>query len=438
MTGSASAAQKRGMTRPDSAAPQGYYAASSATPAPRRRLTGDLSADVCVIGGGFTGLSAALHLARASAKVVVLEAQTIGFAASGRNGGQIHSGHRKEQAELETWLGKIHARDLWDLAEESKTLVRSLAAELAPDANVKPNLIIAAHDRAALRGLETEVEHLARFYNYGARMIDADETRRMVGANYIGAKLDPTGGHLHPLRYARGLARGAEAAGAVLFEHSPAGSIETTSDGAIVHCDAGNVIADHVLLAADAFCGEIAPELAPYIGHVESFVSATAPMPPDIAAQIIPSDAAVADTRHVLDYYRKSDDGRLIFAGREGYFTMPKDIAAVVRPKMLKVFPGLESVATDYAWSGTVGITVTRMPHFGRLSPRVFFAHGYSGHGVALSSLGGKLLAEAATGNPERFDVMARVPARKFPGGKWLRKPLVAAALFSFKLLDAI
>jgi gamma-glutamylputrescine oxidase len=426
------------MTGTDFPAPQGYYAASSPAPAPRQRLSGKLRADVCVIGGGFTGLSAALHLARAGVKTVLLEAQTVGFAASGRNGGQIHSGHRKEQAELETWLGKVHARDLWNLAEESKALLCALAAELAPDANLKPNLIIAAHDRAALRGLEAEVEHLARFYNYGACMLGADETRRMVGADYIGAKLDPTGGHLHPLRYARGLARGTEAAGATVLEHSAARSIETTANGAIVHCDTGNVAADHVLLAADAFCGEIAPELAPYIGHVESFVSATAPLPPDIAAQIIPSDAAVADTRHVLDYYRKSDDGRLIFAGREGYFRLPKDIAAVVRPKMLKVFPGLRSVATEYAWSGTVGITVTRMPHFGRLSPRVFFAHGYSGHGVALSSLGGKLLAEAAMGRLERFDVMARVPARKFPGGKWLRKPLVAAALFSFKLLDAI
>jgi gamma-glutamylputrescine oxidase len=425
------------MTNAKSVLPQGYYAASSPAPVPGARLTGDMRADVCVIGGGFTGLSAALHLARAGVKVVLLEAQTIGFAASGRNGGQIHSGHRKEQSELERWLGKVHARALWDLAEESKTLIRALAAELAPDAHVKPNLIIAAHDKAALRGLQAEVEHLARFYNYNARMIDTDETQRMVGADYIGAKLDPTGGHLHPLRYARGLARGAEAAGAVLLEHAHARSIETTAHGAVVHCDAGTVTANHALLAADAFCGEIAPELAPYIGHVESFVSATAPMPPDIAAQIIPSDAAVADTRHVLDYYRKSDDGRLIFAGREGYFSMPRDIAAVVRPKMLKVFPGLQSVATEYAWSGTVGITVTRMPHFGQLGPRVFFAHGYSGHGVALSSLGGKLLAEAAMGKPERFDVMARVPAQKFPGGKWLRKPLVAAALFSFKLLDA-
>jgi gamma-glutamylputrescine oxidase len=166
-------------------------------------------------------------------------------------------------------------------------------------------------------------------------------------------------------------------------------------------------------------------------------VSATAPLPPELNAQILPTNAAVADTRHVLDYYRKSEEGRLLFAGREGYWNVPTDIAPIVRRRMLEVFPMLESVPTEYAWSGTVGITVTRLPHFGRLSPRVLFAHGYSGQGVALTSIGGKLMAEAALGNSERFDVMARVPAKKFPGGPWLRKPLIAAALFAFKIADA-
>ncbi|MBS0278720.1 MAG: FAD-binding oxidoreductase [Proteobacteria bacterium] len=397
-----------------------------------------MRADACIIGGGFTGLTAARHLAEAGARVVVLEAQTVGFAASGRNGGQIHTGHRMSQAALERWLGHGHARDLWNLCEESKALVRAQAAAFAPDAPVKDGLIIAAHDRTALRELGEETDYLHQHYDYtAARMLCAEETRHLTGADYFGGKLDMGGGHLHPLRYARGLARGAEAAGARILEHSRARSIETGDKAATVRCEAGSVTADHVLMATDAFSADLAPELAPYIAHVESFVSATAPLPPEVNAQILPTDAAVADTRHVLDYYRKSDDGRLLFAGREGYWSVPSDVTPIVRKRMLQVFPMLKDVPTEYAWSGTVGITVTRLPHLGQLSPRVFFAHGYSGQGVALSSIGGKLLAEAALGRRERFDVMVRVPAKAFPGGPWLRKPLVAAALFAFKIADA-
>lgn len=422
----------------DSAAPQGYYAVSSATPAPRARLGGDIRADVCVIGAGFTGLSAALHLARAGARVTVLEAQTVGFGASGRNGGQIHTGQRKSQKELERWLGPAHARDLWNICEDSKALVRAQAAELAPNAHVKDGLIIAAHDKAALRDVEEETEYLRKHYSYSvARMIDADEARRLTGANYFGARLDMGGGHLHPLRYARGLARGVEAAAATIFEHSRARKIDHTSDRVIVRTDGGTVTADYALLCIDAYSAELAPQLAPFIGHVESFMSATAPLPPELNAKILPTDAAAADTRHVLDYYRKSDDGRLLFAGREGYWTVPADVTPIVRRRMLQVFPMLESVPTEYAWSGTVGITVTRMPHVGRINPRVLFAHGYSGQGVALTAIGGKALAEAVLGKPERFDIMARVPAKTFPGGALLRKPLIAAALYAFKIADA-
>jgi gamma-glutamylputrescine oxidase len=342
------------------------------------------------------------------------------------------------QPDLERWLGPIHAHDLWDLCEESKALVRAQAASLAPEANVKDGLIIAAHNLTALRELGEEAEYLSKHYNYAdARMMGADETKKMIGASYPGGKMDRGGGHLHPLRYARGLARAAEAAGATILEQSRARNIEASGGKNIVHGENGKVAADFVLLATDAFSADLAPKLAPYIAHVESFVSATAPLPPDLKAQILPTDAAVADTRHVLDYYRKSDDGRLLFAGREGYWSVPTDISPIVRSRMLQVFPMLSSVPTEYAWSGTVGITVTRLPHFGRLSPRVLFAHGYSGQGVALTSIGGKLMAEAALGNDERFDVMARVPAKKFPGGPWLRKPLVAAALFAFKIADA-
>lgn len=411
--------------------PQGYYAASATALPPALPLRGDIRADICIVGGGFTGLSAALHAARAGAKVVLLEAETIGFAASGRNGGQIHPGHRKEQAELESWLGRQHAGDLWALSEEARALV---FAHAAVGCDLKRGLVIAAHNERMARGLAEDAAHLESRYDYHAlRMMSHAETAEALGTGvYPAARFDGGGGHLHPLKYARALAGQARDASAMLFEHSPANVI----DGTTVRTAGGSVTADHVLLACDAFTGKLAPGVAPYIAHVESFIVATEPLPPD--ANVLPNDAAVADTRHVLDYYRKSADNRLLFAGRESYWNVPKDIALIVRPRMLRVFPQLADVAIEYAWSGTVGITRTRLPHFGRVSPRVMFGHGYSGHGVALTMVGGKALAEAALGNPERFDILARVPPRKFPGGPLLRKPMVTAALTLLKWRDLL
>lgn len=414
-----------------------YRAALSAEPV-RLRLAQDVRADVCVIGGGFTGLSAALHLAQAGARVVLLEAETVGFGASGRNGGQIHMGFRQSQAQLERWLGRAHARHLWMLGEQSKSLLQQLVAQHSIDCALKSGLVIAAHDRAAARELAEETEYLQTHYGYTAgRMMDANETARELGTNvYPAARFDSGGGHLQPLAFARGIARAAEQAGARICEFTRAQSLDSSDSKPRVACEGASVEADHVILACDAFSGALAPELAPYIAHVESFMTATEPLSQELYGAVLPCDAAVADTRHVLDYYRKSPDRRMLFAGRETYWRMPRDIAGMVRPRMTHVYPALKSIRTEYAWSGTVGITRTRMPHLGRLSERILFAHGYSGQGVALANLGGKLLAEAALGHPERFDVLARVPAKRFPGGAALRKPLVTAGLLWFKLLD--
>lgn len=420
-----------------SGSPQGYYAASAGPARASQQLTSHTRADVCIVGAGYTGLSAALHLARSGAKVALVEAQSVGFAASGRNGGQVHPGHRKDQSELEQWLGRQHARDLWVLSEEARLLVFELASHAC---ELKRGLVIAAHDDAAAVALANETEHLAKHYSYReAKNLDRQQAAAATGTNrYVRARLDMGGGHLHPLKFARSLAEKATRQGATIYEQTPAMSVERGATHT-VRCGRGSVAADQIILACDAFSAALAPQLAPYIAHVESFIVATAPLAEATRSRIVPCEAAVADTRHILDYYRKSADGRLLFAGREALFKPPSDIARLVRPRMLKVFPELESVAIEYAWSGTVGITRTRMPHFGRLDDaRIYFAHGYSGHGVALATLGGKVLAEAVLGKSERFDTLARVPAKKFPGGALLRKPMVTAALLGLKILDAL
>lgn len=417
--------------------PQGYYAAGVPARRSNAPMTGTAHCDVCVIGGGYTGLSAALHLAKAGARTILLEAESIGFAASGRNGGQIHSGHRKSQLELERWLGRQHARDLWSIAQDGKHLVRALVSEHAIACDLKPGLIVAAHDSRALAGLAEDAEHLNVNYGFPLTVVNRNEIAEAVGTNlYPGGTLDISGGHLHPLKFAQGLSTAAETTGAVLHEGSRVRAVHEERNRITVETDTGKVVADRAVLACDAFSGSVAPELARYIGHVESFIIATAPLAQEEV--ILPLGAAVADTRHILDYYRKSADRRLLFAGRESYFSVPQNIARLVRPRMLRVFPSLREVPIEYAWSGTVGITYTRMPHFGLLGRRLLFGHGYSGHGVALSLIGGKALAQAALGDADRFHVLARVPAIPFPGGQWLRKPMISAALAWYKIVDAL
>ena len=324
-------------------APQGYYAASAGPASAAVSLRGDAKADVCIIGAGYTGLSAALHLATAGANVIVIEAESIGFGASGRNGGQIHPGHRKSQAELEHWLGVGHARDLWKLSEEARNLVFELASQ---DCELKRGLVIAVHNERAARELTQDTEYLSSHYGYTeSRMLDRMQVQAAVGTDlYPAARMDGGGGHVHPLKYARKLAARAVAAGATIYVRSPALRIDRQTQ-LVVHGSQFKVVTDHIVLACDAFSTRLAPELSPYIAHVESFIVATEPLDPDHAAHIIPSDAAVADTRHVLDYYRKSSDRRLLFAGREAYWTPPDDVAGIVRPRMLKVFPSLQNVA---------------------------------------------------------------------------------------------
>lgn len=417
-----------------------YYEAGAIDRRARPQLEGARDADVCVIGAGYTGLSCALHLARSGLKVVVLEAETAGFGASGRNGGQVITGQRVDQPDLERKYGEAHARQLWNLALEARSLVLSLIEAHKIKCDVAPGHITAAVRESHTRDLEAHVDHLAKRYNYkDARYVAAAEMPSLVATqNYKGGVYDAGGYHLHPLNYALGLARAADDAGATIFERSrvtKAGPGEKVR----VETQTGAVSANFVVYACNGYLGNLNAELARTIMPLSNYIAATEPLGEARAKALIPSGAAVADTKFVLDYYRLSADGRLLFGGGETYGDRDLDNASeIVRPHIERVFPQLAGVRIDYAWGGRLAITLPRLPHVGRLSPNAYFAQGYSGQGVAIATLVGKLIAEAITGQAARFDVYASLKIPPLPGGALFRKPLQALGLFWYALRDRL
>lgn len=420
--------------------PDSWYAATAHTLPSLPPLRGEVSADVCVVGGGYTGLSAALHLAERGYEVALLEEARVGWGASGRNGGQVGSGQRRDVLELEARYGRERARALWDLAEEGKALLRERVERHRIDCDWKPGNLLAVTRRRYIPELQRETEHLASHYDYPElRMLARDEVREMVASErYCGGQFDAGGAHLHPLNLALGLARAAVAAGARLYEQSRATMIRWNRHP-LVRTDEGQVRARYVLLCGNAYLGGLVPEIRSRIMPIANHLLATEPLGGARAAALIPADCCVHASKFVVDYYRLSPDGRLIFGGGETYRDRPPpDLRAFVRRYMLEVFPQLADVRIEYAWSGRLAITRSRLPHFGRIRDRAFFAQGFSGHGVALTQLAGKLLAEAVAGTAERFDVFAGLPHRRFPGGDWARQPLLVAGMLYYALRDRL
>jgi len=419
--------------------PASWYAGTAAPLPPFPAAEGAMRADVCIIGAGFTGLSAALHLAERGYDVVVLDAHRVGWGASGRNGGQVGTGQRLEQEALERMLGKSHARALWDLAQEAVALTRALAAEHAPEAGWADGIIHACHRARLVPHARAHAERMARDYGYDLiRPLGRDEMRALVGSPaYHGGDIDMGGGHLHPLRYALGLARAAAARGVRIHEHSTVRRIDR-ADPAVVETDGARITASHVLLACNGYIGDLDRRTAARVMPINNFIVATEPLDPQLRQSVLRGNHAVADTKFVINYFRLSEDNRLLFGGAESYGYRFPDIARLVRGPMLEIFPQLGAAKITHAWGGTLGITLNRMPHFERLRGNILAASGYSGHGVALATLGGKLAAEAIAGQAERFDLMARVPTRPFPGGAGLRWPLLVLAMAWFSLRDRL
>ena len=419
--------------------PDSWYAATATPLDPFERLKGQARADVCVIGAGYTGLSAALHLAEAGRDVVLLDAHRVGFGASGRNGGQLGSGQRMEQNGLEKLVGPDDAQKLWQLAEDAKDLVKSLVAKHQIDCHLKPGIAHACFSAREVAEEHAYVEHLQTRYGYDQiDPLDHEGLHSICPSPaYAGGSLDMGAGHLHPLAYALGLARAAAAAGVRIHENSEVHDIKAGAQPT-VRSGHGQVQADHVILACNGYLGGLDRKVAARVMPINNFIAATEPLG-DQAARVLARDVAVADSKFVINYFRLSHDRRLLFGGGESYgYKFPADIAATVRKPMAQIFPHLADVRIDYAWGGTLGITMKRMPYLARLAPNILTASGYSGHGVGTATHAGQLMARAIGGQSDGFDTMARIPAPSFPGGTLMRTPLLALAMTWYAMRDRL
>ncbi|QPO13347.1 FAD-binding oxidoreductase [Thalassospira sp. A40-3] len=422
--------------------PDSYYAATANATAPFAKLEGDQTCDIVIIGGGFTGLSSALHLAERGYDVILLEAHRVGWGASGRNGGQVGSGQRREQDELEQMVGRDDAHKLWDIAEESKDVVKALIAKHNIQCDWKPGILHADHRARFVEHSRAYAEKLRAEYGYeDIRFVDCDEMRAMLGTEfYHGGSLDMGAGHLHPLNFALGLADAARAAGARIFEGAVVTSYENQAGKVTVKTkDGGVVSANKLILGCNGYLDALDDRVAKRVMPINNFVIATEPLGDDLARELIRDDVAVADSKFVINYYRLSADKRMLFGGGETYgYNFPRDIKAFVSPHMLEVYPQLKDVKIDYGWGGTLAITMNRMPFFEKIEDNIFTASGYSGHGVAMATLAGQIMADAVSGTMERFDVMANIKTPVFPGGKMLRFPMLVAAMLWYSIRDKI
>ncbi len=419
--------------------PQSWYAATASDLGPFAPLKGETRADVCIVGGGYTGLSAALHLAQAGLDVVLLEAHRVGFGASGRNGGQLGSGQRQDQQKLEAMVGQVHAHRLWELGEEAKALVRRLIAEHDIDCHLKPGVAWTASSDSGVRDLHAYADHLATRYGYDRiEVLDREACFALCPSpDYRGGILDWGASHLHPLSLAQGLARAAAAAGVRIHEMSHVNHI-AKGDPAVLQTDAGRVTARHVILAANGYLGGLERSVAAKVMPINNFIVATEPLGAR-ADEVLTQDVAVADSRFVVNYFRLSHDRRLLFGGGESYgYRFPRDIRALVSRPMLRVFPHLQDVRLDHAWGGTLAITMKRMPYLARPAPNMLSASGYSGHGVGTAVHAGQLMARAIQGQAEGFNALADVPLPAFPGGPTMRTPLLMLAMSWYALRDRL
>ncbi len=424
---------------PNTPYPASYYAATANMTKERPALQEAKQTDVCVIGAGYTGLSTALFLLEKGFSVTVLEAAKVGFGASGRNGGQIVNSYSRDLDSIERSVDSSAAKLIGQMAFEGGRIIRERVARYNIQCDLKDGGVFAALSQKQMHHLEAQKALWERYGYHQLELLDEQGIKRVVASDrYIGGMLDKQGGHIHPLNLALGEAAAVESLGGVVYENSPAVRIER-GEQPLIHTPTGNVRAKFVVVAGNAYLGDLIPELAAKSMPCGTQVIATEPLDDELARSLLPQDYCVEDCNYLLDYYRLSADKRLIYGGGVVYGARdPADIESIIHPKMLKTFPQLAKVRIDYAWTGNFLLTLSRLPQVGRMGNNIYYSQGCSGHGVTYTHVAGKVIAEALSGQAERFDAFASLPHYPFPGGQRFQAPLSALGALYYSLRDRL
>jgi gamma-glutamylputrescine oxidase len=417
-----------------------YYAASANASPERESLNDSIDVDVCVIGGGFSGLSAALHLSAQGRHVTLLEGARIGWGASGRNGGQLIHGLNASLDTIGKRYGQETANFVGSLVQEGAGVIRGFIEKHNIKCDLKKGSIFAAFNARQMRELEAKQTLWQKHGMDEHEMLDKNSIKDHVGTDqYLGGMLDHSGGHIHPLNLAVGEAAALEKLGGKIYEHSRVTRIDSIADKPVVITANGSVRCKTLVVCGNAYLGKSVPALESRVMPVSTQIMATEPLSDDLANSLLPTDNSVEDVRYILDYYRLSADKRLLWGGGTVYGgSEPGDIIAKLRPNMEKIFPEMRGVKISHAWSGNFALTFSRVPLLGKLGPDAFYAMGYSGHGVTGSHLYGKLLAEAIEGKTDRFDRFAALPWYPFPGGQRFRAPYSTVGSWWYGMRDVL
>ena len=416
-----------------------YYAATANDQTQYGSLAGDHSADVCVVGGGFTGVATALTLAERGYSVALIEANRIGWGASGRNGGQMINGVGG-LIKIAKTHGEGIADLVWDMRWRGNAIIRERVAKYSIDCDLKDGYIDVARKPRQLTDIdEAANERALRNFPHRYEVWDRETTRTKLGTDaFYGAFACFRDGHLHPLNLCKGEARAAVELGARIFEQSPVTGIEHGARPR-VKTAAGSVQADAVVLAGNAYGRFEQKHLSNLIFPAGSYIIATEPLDEDLAESINHEDAAVCDLNEIVDYFRLSADRRLLYGGACNYSGRePSDIAAYIRPRMLKVYPQLSAANIEFQWGGKIGIVLNRALTVGRIHNNVYYAQGYSGHGVSGTHLMGVVIADAIAGTMERFDLFSEIKHFRLPGSRWMGNQIIAFGMLFYKLKDRL